>query len=151
MTTTVVKALGTREPWRYALFRLLRLLMVALAITAFLFRHEIETALHPVIIDGEWGEFVRAERDGIVVSASGQKVRECGWVKTEFFLGARGYLSSYMKDARHLDEPMVRDQGVHYWSEIFLPISRSAFEDGFVYADSIHDCGGRLVRSHFLN
>ncbi len=115
--------------------------------------HIFETRYFPVVEGGAWGEFVASADNGIIVSATATKARSCGWRRTDFFLGHRGKPNSYLSDARHLDPPSVRGEGFLVWDRIFLPITRSTFDAGLVFADSFHDCygGEYLTRSEFIN
>ena len=106
-----------------------------------------ETLFHPVMTDGRFVEVVQEAPNGVIVSGEAWKSRACVWDRTEFFLGERGSIASRLGLARHLSAPSVRDTGFHEWTEIFLPIPREVFETGSFYADAIHTCDGREVRS----
>lgn len=118
-----------------------------------LFFPSVERKFFPVMVNGQWGHVIEEVDGGIIVSASATKVRGCGWKETEFFLGIRNGLHSAMPRARHMDPPAVNDVGDLVWSRIFLPVTRFQFEQGFVYADSLHDCYGldHLSRSRLFN
>lgn len=116
--------------------------------------------LNPVVSKAEW-ELVDYVDNGVIISATAHKRRECHWRKTSFFTGFRRSGVPMVDtitnlEGRHLSKPMVRGVGQLEWEKIFLLQTPEQFKLKYFYADAYHFCGGadnpsNWVRSRFLN
>ena len=110
----------------------------------------LETALSPVVKDGEFLDIQEVNDLGIIVSGSAFKRRECGWEETLFYIGTRDGPHSRLRSARHLSPPIARPRGELYWEQMFLPVLAEQFLTGNFFADVVHTCSGRDVTSRLF-
>ena len=117
-------------------------IMVLSALMAILFSGHyvglIETTYFPVV--GEITiETTLETNSGVMISASADKVRDCSWRKTVFYLGDRDGNNVFLTESPHLDKPKVNGKGKLKWEKIFIPgIEVSQVDQTF--ADAYHRC-----------
>lgn len=100
---------------------------------------DIEGGLFPVVGPASL-ELVR-EVDGVTLyAAEAEKLRDCEWVRTEWFLGDIDGRAA-QADMRHLDPPEVRTPGALSWDAIEVDLTdRQVRRNSYAYV--YHKCHG---------
>lgn len=89
---------------------------------------------------------IRPVDDGVMVSGWADKLRECRWRRTEWFLGERGKMNVPVAGMEYRERPRVNGIGRIYWDSIFVPLSASETLE-LSFSNAIHSCwGGALDR-----
>lgn len=97
---------------------------------------KIEGQLMPVMADTVI-EYSHGERP-FHYRGSSRKIRDCEWIRTEWYLGQYGD-KSVMVQMKHNDPPKIRGMGEHTWDDIEISLPPKVVESSS-YAIVTHDC-----------
>lgn len=94
---------------------------------------------------------VQAVPGGVQIAATTEKLRDCNWRQTIFYLGRRDGANVLLTTAPHRDPPRVNGPGHLVWDNIFVPGIRPDQVDQ-TFADAFHQCHWLYdSRSNFWN
>ena len=114
---------------------------------------KVEGLFLPVVIRAEIVEIYRVEEDYTYFSMRADKLRDCGWRETIFYLGTRNSRIAVADPLfRHLGKPKSRGVGGLYWAENRTTMTPDQLLNN-AHADVVHQCGWRpwLTRTRFYN
>ncbi len=115
-----------------------------LTILSFEWGDKLEGVLFPVMSPLILKGLIEGQEGGNVTIWSGSsfKLRECNYVRTEWFLGPRGG-RKVQTDIHYTDKPEVRRKGEHVWSGIVVVLDEISVRVNS-HADVIHKCPYRI-------
>jgi hypothetical protein len=111
---------------------------LSIRVFAHVMEEYVEYYYFPVMQNGELIQVEKIEEDVSIVSFSAVKLRDCDWIKTEWFYGDPEGAHVPVEMA-HLEPPAIRGEGEHLWENTRVGLSKELIEESS-FVISTHEC-----------